>query len=207
MSILNYPVVQTISSIDVAAQVTVVDSNDADVDYYVILADGATGSQATESASDLRYNADDAALSVPVVNATTVAATTGNITTVNATTVGATTGNIATANVSTQLKVSGLEVTPVVPAAIALAGTATLSATVSLNVLRPTADATIAAAVVDLPASPVDGQVCEIVTTAEITVVTGTLSSATLPAVTTLSAGGRLELVFNTAAGLWFSGK
>jgi hypothetical protein len=39
--------------------ITPVDADEADTDYYIVLVDGPTGSQATETEGDLRYNAQD----------------------------------------------------------------------------------------------------------------------------------------------------
>lgn len=61
----------------------------------VVIADKAT------STSILEIDAVNKRIETPTCNVTTIAATTGNITTVAATTVGATTGNITTVNATT----------------------------------------------------------------------------------------------------------
>jgi hypothetical protein len=108
---------------------------------------------------------------------------------------------------TSKLTTLGLEINPVTPVSVANGGTVALSTSVSYNILRTTADGTIAGATLNLPASPVDGQTVKLVVTGAITVVSGTVATATVPAVTTLNAGTLTLLVYNTAAGKWFAGK
>jgi hypothetical protein len=97
-----------------------------------------------------------------------------------------------------------LFITPVTPVSVANGATVTLSSAVSYNVLRTTSDGTIAGAVINLPANPVDGQRCTFATTGAITTVTGTVSSAPVPVVAATTAGGSYTFVYNAAAALWF---
>jgi hypothetical protein len=91
------------------------------------------------------------------------------------------------------------------PVAVASGGTVALSNQVTWNVLRPTGDTTIAAAVVNLPTVVQDGFLCVVVSTGAVTAVTGTVATATLPAITAFSAGQSYSFLYNAAAGLWFS--
>lgn len=108
-----------------------------------------------------------------------------------------------TIKASTSIENDGLRIEPATPVAVANAATINLSTVVTRNTLRPTGDATIAGAVINMPTTPVDGQVCTIATTAAITAVTGTLSTAPVPATTTLAAGQSKSYVWNAAASLW----
>jgi len=120
----------------------------------------------------------------------------------NVTSVGTLTG----LSVSGSLTESGLIVTPVTPVTVAAAATVNLSATQTYNILRPTSDATITGAVINLPSAPVDGQRCTVSTTAAITTVTGTISSAPLPVLATMTAGQTVTYVYNLAATTWLRG-
>jgi hypothetical protein len=101
---------------------------------------------------------------------------------------------------------TGLDVTPVTPVTVANGATVALNAAVTTNVLRPTSDTTIAGAVINVPTTPVDGQILNIISTGAITTVTGTLATATLPLFTTITAGANHTFVYNTTATKWFGG-
>lgn len=91
------------------------------------------------------------------------------------------------------------------PVTAANGGTVTLDSTQSLNVIRTTADGTIAGAIINLPANPPNGIVVRIVSTGTVTAVTGTLAGATVvPAITTLAAGVAKQIAYNSTLKLWF---
>ena len=101
----------------------------------------------------------------------------------------------------------GLEINPVTPVCVANGGTVALSTSVAYNILRTTADGTIAGATINLPGSPVDGQIVKLVVTGAVTTVTGTLATETIPSITTLNAGTLTHMVWNSSAAKWFAGK
>lgn len=107
--------------------------------------------------------------------------------------------------VTTFLQMDGLQKQPFTPVAVANGATINLSATKSLNVLRPTGDATIAGAVINLPAAPTDGQICTVTSSANITTVTGTISTLPVPALVSMQAGQRRSYGWNATAGLWLT--
>jgi len=109
-------------------------------------------------------------------------------------------------SVSGSLTESGLIITPVTPVTVAASATVNLSATQTYNILRPTSDATITGAVINLPSAPVDGQRCTVSTTAAITTVTGTISSAPIPVLAAMTAGQTVTYVYNLAATVWLRG-
>lgn len=88
---------------------------------------------------------------------------------------------------------------------VANGATVNLSATQTYNVLRPTSDGTITGAIINLPTtSLVDGQRCTVSTTGTITTITGTVSSAPIPVLSTLTAGQSVSFVYNLGATTWF---
>jgi len=89
---------------------------------------------------------------------------------------------------------------------VTVANTANVALVSPLNVLQTTANGTIATANLNLPTSPTDGEVCKITTTGAITTVSGTAANSTIvvPAVTTLAAGGVVNLGFNAANNTWY---
>lgn len=90
-----------------------------------------------------------------------------------------------------------------VPVTVANGGTVNLVST--YNVLRTTADGTIAGAVLNTPVNPTDGEQIMVSSTGAITTVTGTISGANvIPAVTSFTAGQAYNLSYNTVAGKWF---
>lgn len=89
---------------------------------------------------------------------------------------------------------------------VSVANAATVNLVSRFNTLRPNGnDTTVAAATLNLPTSPTDGEVVTVVSTAAITTVSGTIanSSQTVPAVTSFTAGGKSERRFDKASGLW----
>lgn len=116
-----------------------------------------------------------------------------------------------------QVVLGNLFVTPAnIVNPVANAATVNLSNTVSYNILRPTSDSTIAGAVINLPTGTVDaegnpgplvdGQRCTVSSTAIITTVTGTISSAPIPELVAMTAGGSVTYIYNAANSVWLRG-
>lgn len=93
---------------------------------------------------------------------------------------------------------------------VALANTNTKTVPLSTaaqpyTLYRTTSDGTIAGAVLNFPTSGlVDGSTVQFVVTGTVTTLTGTVSSAPLPTVATLTPGKRYTFVYNLAATQWF---
>lgn len=93
---------------------------------------------------------------------------------------------------------------PFTTVALAASGTLNLTANVPTTVVRTTSDGTIASATINVPASPNDGDTVALSVTGAVTAVSGTISTAALPAVSALSAGQVVKLRYNASASKWF---
>ena len=93
------------------------------------------------------------------------------------------------------------------PVSVANGGTVNLSNQVSWQVLRTTSDGTITGAVINLPTNVPDGFLFTVVSTGQITTVTGTVSTGSNPAVSEFLAGQGYTFLWNAAANTWFLAK
>lgn len=148
-----------------------------DANYPVFMGTDTSGNLQTFASSGLMFNPNSGALSAY--------------------------GLVSTGSLTT----TGLEINPITPVTVANGGTVGLSTTVAYNIVRTTADGTIAGATINMPSSPVDGQTVKLVVTGAVTTVSGTLATTTVPAVTSLNAGTLTHLVWNDAASKWFAGR
>lgn len=101
----------------------------------------------------------------------------------------------------------GYIASPFTPVSVANGDTVQLSSQRTLNVLRTTSDGTIAGAVINMPANPVNGSCVQVMVSGAITTVTGTMATATVPAISTLAAGTLTHFYYNSTTGMWFAGK